>query len=133
MVCPLLLCPLLLIPGELLEGQVGKALNDEGVLLNYQSKIRRGFVNGKPQDVGEIDVETPNFIIEITSSSKPSKMGQLAKLQNNTLLNPERKEVILFAPNVTGSQKLKAYESAGVKVINNLEELISYGKSRGGL
>ncbi|WP_305592654.1 hemagglutinin repeat-containing protein [Pseudomonas sp.] len=122
-----------LTPGELLEGQVGKALSDEGVLLNYQSKIRRGFVNGKPQDVGEIDAETPNFIIEITSSSKPSKMGQLAKLQNNTLLNPERKEVILFAPNVTGAQKLKAYESAGVKVVNSLEELISYGKSRGGL
>jgi len=120
-------------PGDLLEGQVGRALDNEGVLLSYQSKIRRGFVNGKPQDIGEIDAETPRYIIEIASGSKPGKINQLLKLKNNTLLNPERKEVILLAPNVTGAQQLKVYSGIDVKVVNSIEDLIEYGKSRGGL
>nr|WP_319941759.1 DUF637 domain-containing protein [Pseudomonas quasicaspiana] len=120
-------------PGAQLEGQVGKALSDAGVLLDYQSKIRREFVDGKPSGVGEIDAETPNFIIEISSSRKPNKTEQLLKLQNNTLLNPERKEVVLFAPKVTSSQQLRAYERIGIKVVNNIDDLVSYGKSKGGL
>ncbi|MBX8537701.1 DUF637 domain-containing protein, partial [Pseudomonas cichorii] len=120
-------------PGVLLEGHVGKALSDEGVLLDYQSKIRSGFLDGKPIGVGEIDAETSRFIIEISSSPKPGKTDQLLKLQNNTLLNPERKEVVLFAPKVTSRQQIKAYESIGVKVVNTVEELMAYGKSKGGL
>ena len=51
------------------------------------------------------------------------KIEQLQKLQNNTAPNPDRKEVMLFAPNVVKLQKVKAYEKAGVKVINGVDRL----------
>ncbi|MDP9525832.1 two-partner secretion domain-containing protein [Pseudomonas protegens] len=118
--------------GIVLEGQVGKALNDKGVLLDYQSKVRREFVNGQPKGIGEIDAETPRFIIEITGSSKPGKVNQLIGLKNNTLLNPDRKEVVLFAPNMSSSQQIKTYEKLGVKVVNSMEQLFEYAASKGG-
>ncbi|AZF45439.1 MULTISPECIES: hemagglutinin repeat-containing protein [unclassified Pseudomonas] len=121
------------VTGEVLEGQVGRALSEKGMLLDYQSKFRSGFVDGKPVGIGEIDAETPRFIIEVASSPKPGKIEQLQKLQNNTMLNPDRKEVILFAPNVVKPQQIKAYEKVGVKVINSVEELFEYGAKKGGL
>ncbi|MGE7956727.1 hemagglutinin repeat-containing protein [Pseudomonas sp. NPDC089530] len=121
------------VPGEVLEGQVGKALSEKGVLLDYQSKLRSGFLDGRPVGVGEIDAETPRFIIEVAGSAKPGKIDQLLKLKNNTLLNPDRKEVILFAPNVVKAQQIKAYEKIGIKVVNSVEQLFEYGASKGGL
>jgi filamentous hemagglutinin len=118
----------------LLEGKVGKALDQKGLLLDYQSKFRKGFTtDGKPIGIGEIDVETPRFIVEIASGRKPGKMDQLSLLQNSTLLNPERKPVILFAPQVDKLQQIKAYENIGVKVINNLDQLFEFGAKKGGL
>jgi len=49
------------------------------------------------------------------------------------MLNPDRKEVILFAPNVVKPQQIKAYEKVGVKVINSVDELFEYGAKKGGL
>ncbi|MEJ1229236.1 hemagglutinin repeat-containing protein [Pseudomonas sp. CCNWLW56] len=121
------------VTGEILEGQVGRALSDRGVLLDYQSKFRSGFINGNPIGIGEIDAETPRFIIEVASSPRPGKIEQLQKLQNNTILNPDRKEVILFAPNVVKQQQIKAYERIGVKVVNSIDQLLDYGASKGGL
>ena len=121
------------VTGEVLEGQVGRALSEKGMLLDYQSKFRSGFVDGKPVGIGEIDAETPRFIIEVASSPKPGKIEQLQKLQNNTMLNPDRKEIILFAPNVVKPQQIKAYEKVGVKVINSVDELFEYGAKKGGL
>ncbi|WP_443191858.1 hypothetical protein [Pseudomonas indica] len=118
----------------LLEGQVGKALDQKGLLLDYQSKIRKGFTaNGRPIGLGEIDAETPRFIIEIASGRKPGKIDQLRSLQNSTLLNPERKPVILFAPQVNKPQQIMAYENLGVKVINDLDQLFEFGAKNGGL
>ncbi|WP_422777031.1 hypothetical protein ACOXXE_03670 [Pseudomonas mediterranea] len=121
------------VTGEILEGQVGRALSDRGVLLDYQSKFRSGFINGNPIGIGEIDAETPRFIIEVASSPRPGKIEQLQKLQNNTILNPDRKEVILFAPNVVKQQQIKAYEKIGIKVVNSIDQLLDYGASKGGL
>jgi filamentous hemagglutinin len=120
-------------PGELLEGQVGKALYDKGVLVDYQSIFRHKFVEGKPLGLGEIDAETPNFIIEVASGTKPGKQQQLLKFINNPTLNPDRKQVILFAPNMDKAQQIKSYEKLGVKVISTLDQLFLYGASRGGL
>jgi hypothetical protein len=122
------------VSGVLLEGKVGKALDQKGLLLDYQSKFRKGFTtDGKPIGIGEIDVETPRFIVELASGRKPGKMDQLSLLQNSTLLNPERKPVILFAPQVDKLQQIKAYENIGVKVINNLDQLFEFGAKKGGL
>jgi filamentous hemagglutinin len=37
------------------------------------------------------------------------------------MLNPDRKEVILFALNVVNPQQIKAYEKVRVKVINSVD------------
>lgn len=100
--------------------------------MDCQSKVRREFVNGQPKGIGEIDAETPRFIIEITGSPKPGKVNQLIGLKNNKLLNPERKEVVLFAPNMSSSQQIKTYEKLGVKVVNSMEQLFEYAASKGG-
>jgi hypothetical protein len=77
------------------------ALRGNAYDTTRHSKIRAGFTSdGKPIGIGEIDAETPNYIIEIASGAKPGKIDQLKKLQNRILLNPDRKPVVLFAPKV---------------------------------
>lgn len=115
-------------PGIKLEGEVAQALENKGLLKNFQHKLWN-----EPTDIGEIDIETPNYIIEVASGAKPNKINQLTKLQNNTLLNPNRKPVILFAPKVVKPQQIKTYQGAGVKVINDLDQLFEFGEMNGGL
>lgn len=111
-----------------MEGQVAQALDQQGLLKNFQHKLWR-----EPTDIGEIDIETSRFILEVASGAKPGKVNQLTKLQHNTLLNPDRKPVILFAPKVVKPQQIKTYQNIGVTVINDLDQLFEFGARNGGL
>jgi filamentous hemagglutinin len=111
------------IDGYVLEGQIGKALDERGLLLNFQSKIRSGFTaNGRPIGLGEIDAETPRYIIE-SKAGKNFDLKELLKLKNNTLLNPERKPVVVFAPKFTPNQ-IKTINSNGIVVVQNFDQLL---------
>lgn len=115
------------------EGQLGKALDDQGVLLDFQSKLTSGFSpKGSPNGIGEVDAETPKFIIEATLGKKKA-VDQLQKLVGNMLLNPERKPVILLAPNITSPQQRRVFERLNVSLVNSVDELLQFGVRNGGL
>ncbi|MDE1465721.1 hypothetical protein [Spartinivicinus poritis] len=120
--------------GYILEGQIGRFLDNKGVLLRYQEVINSHTrPNGKPVGIGEVDAETPRFLFEVTAKSTPKKVKQLTKRVNNTLINPNRKPVIFYAPNVTAPQQVKVYTNIpGVKLIRSMEELTEFVNRNGG-
>lgn len=72
--------------------------------------------------IGEIDVETANAIIEVTTQNS-RKLKQIQKLISNLDLNPLSKPVILYAPNynTTPAQDII---NAGAYVVRTQQELL---------
>ena len=97
-----------------LEGQAARALKDD--LVSFQKQI------GPNGSIGELDVETSKFIIEVSQSSKPGKLLQLEKLIQNPDLNPAGKGVVLYAPNITRNSH-RAHEATGATVVKTIDEL----------
>jgi hypothetical protein len=79
-----------------LEGQVAAFLNSRGYqILSFQRKVY-----GPNGPVGEIDIEILPAIIEVTNEQS-GKLSQVTGYINNLILNPNRRPVILYAPNYT--------------------------------
>ncbi len=108
-------------PQKVLEGKVANAIIQAGFdLVSFNKTVG---LNG---EVGEIDVETSNAIIEVTTQTA-RKLKQVQKLISNSDLNPLNKPVILYAPNYkfTPSQDIIATGSYVVSSQDELLELLS--------
>jgi hypothetical protein len=101
---------------------VGQAVNDPAV-EDQVVAFQKGF-GGPGSPIGEIDVETENVIIEVTTGNA-GKVAQLQNLLGNPLLNPSAKQVLLFAPNY-GKFATQSAEDIGVRVIKSFSDLQSY-------
>jgi hypothetical protein len=101
-----------------LEGQIARALI--GDLVSFERKV----YNANGVEIGEIDVETSNAIIEVTTSPQ-GKLQQLLKELNNPLMNPTGKQVILYAPKYS-RQADQLFASYGIKIVRSLQELMDY-------
>lgn len=104
-------------PKTVLEGTVANAIRQAGFdLISFNKEVG---LNGS---VGEIDVETANAIIEVTTQNS-CKLKQIQKLISNLDLNPLLKPVILFAPNynTTPAQDII---NAGAYVVRTQQELL---------
>ncbi len=107
-------------PQKVLEGQVANAIiQAEFNLVSFNKVVG---LNG---EIGEIDVETSNAIIEVTTQTA-RKLRQIQKLISNLDLNPLKKPVILYAPNykITPAQDIIATGSYVVRVKDELLELL---------
>ncbi len=102
-------------PGTKLEGQVAEHLGDQ--VTKFQEVIR--YPSGAA--AGDIDVETEKAIIEVTGK-RAGKIGQLTKYLTNTLMNPDGKAVILYAPNYLGSAA-QDVAALNIPVARNFDEL----------
>lgn len=105
---------------KVLEGQVANAIIQAGFDLVSFNKLVG--LNG---EIGEIDVETSNAIIEVTTQTA-RKLKQIQKLISNPDLNPLKKPVILYAPNykLTPAQDIIATGSYVVCTEDELLELL---------
>ncbi|MGI9282793.1 MAG: hypothetical protein ACR2PX_24620, partial [Endozoicomonas sp.] len=107
--------------GTRLEGEVAKAVNEVGSLVDFNKTIRP---DGTAFGLREIDVETPNYIVEVTNSKGSINKGkQLEAYINDKRVNPTGKKVILFAPHAR-PQQIKAFEKVGAEVITTIETLL---------
>ncbi|MEH2325037.1 MAG: hypothetical protein V7K32_16050 [Nostoc sp.] len=80
-------------PQKVLEGKVANAIIQARFdLVSFNKTVG---LNG---EVGKIDVETSNAIIEVTTQTA-RKLKPVQKLISNSDLNPFNKPVILYAPN----------------------------------
>jgi len=107
-------------PQKVLEGQVANAIiQAEFNLVSFNKVVG---LNG---EIGEIDVETSNAIIEVTTQTA-RKLRQIQKLISNPDLNPLKKPVILYAPNykITPAQDIIATGSYVVRAEDELLELL---------
>ncbi|HZO70857.1 MAG TPA: hypothetical protein VFB60_01565 [Ktedonobacteraceae bacterium] len=99
-----------------LEGQVARAVIAD--LVSFQ-RIIHDPVTGEV--VGEIDVETSTAIIEVTTTPS-GKLEQLLREQNNPLINPEGKNVILYGPDYSHLADLQFAEH-DIPIARNMQEL----------
>jgi len=98
-----------------LEGQVGNAFRDEATEFQERLLDENGVTRG------EIDVGTPDVVIEVTSGVGKKKLKQLDRLSTQPEING--RPIVLYGPNLTNEQKKKAFEDAGYKVYNSLTDL----------
>ena len=100
-----------------LEGIVGGTAGNK--LVKFQEPI------GPGGTIGEIDVETDKIIIEVFSGKTGKEPNQLVKYfdYRAQYMNPQGKQVFLYAPNIV-EWKVPGFESMGVKVIRNINDLI---------
>ncbi|MBD2774742.1 hypothetical protein [Iningainema tapete] len=104
-------------PKKVLEGIVANAIIQAGFeLISFNKEVG---LNGS---IGEIDVETVNAIIEVTTQTS-RKLKQIQKLISNLDLNPLNKAVILYAPNYkfTPAQDIT---NTGGYIVRTQEELL---------
>jgi hypothetical protein len=81
-------------PDKEFEGQTALSVLPD--LVGFQNLYR--WADASP--IADIDVETKDAIIEVTSASR-GKYDQINDLLNIPIVNPRRKPVILFAPRFT--------------------------------
>jgi hypothetical protein len=108
--------------GTQLEGKVARVLIND--LVAFQHKVidpATGLV------IGDIDVETLMAIIEVTKRDE-RKRPQVLKENNNKLMNPKGKQVILYAPNYSYASDAQ-FQSHGIPIIRSLKNLFDYLRS----
>jgi hypothetical protein len=111
-------------PGTQLEGQVAQHIKDAGIdVIGFNKEF------GPNASIGEIDVETPDAIIEVTLQ-KARKLTQIRELMGNPKLNPTGKPVILYAPRYNNTAA-KAISDAGASVARTPQELINLLRQKG--
>ncbi|HEU5376783.1 MAG TPA: RHS repeat-associated core domain-containing protein [Ktedonobacteraceae bacterium] len=94
--------------GTRFEGDAGSLVDEYSEVVSFQ---RKEINPATGKIVGDVDVESPNLLIEATLQTG-GKTDQISKLLTNELLNPNGKPVVLYAPR---------YTSTGLKaIINNL-------------
>ena len=102
-----------------LEGEVADHLFDD--LQKFQHKIKRP--NKPHEKFGEIDIEIPKAIIEVTTGIGQNKVKQTLKFVDQFLTNPNKKPFILFITGDILPARQKAIEAAGAYVVKSLDEL----------
>ncbi|WP_200799174.1 hypothetical protein, partial [Tenacibaculum agarivorans] len=114
--------------GKFIEGKVGEALQKAGVEIKaFGLKIKDVATSNV---VGDIDIETSKYIIEVKKTFKSLKEGQLDKYINSYLdnyLNPFQKQTILYideALSAADKAKVLSQIPNEVILINSLEELL---------
>ena len=109
--------------GDLLEKAIEARLNAEGIpIVSRNQKI----FDATGREIGEIDFETAEAIIEATVSSK-GKLGQVTDYLSPAL-NPTGKVVILYAETY-GGRATAAVEDAGGLVVKKMDDLVALVKS----
>ncbi|MHC5218089.1 pre-toxin TG domain-containing protein, partial [Enterococcus sp. LJL128] len=106
-------------PALKLEGEVADALREN--VIGFRKNIDSP--NGR---IGEIDVETEKFIIDAFDGKRSKEPSTFMKYFDDRaqFINPENKEVILYAPNISQT-KIKGIEATGVKVVQDMDSLKS--------
>jgi hypothetical protein len=76
-----------------LEGKTAKALREH--LVEFQKEVPK--TDGTHGNVAEIDIETPKFIVEVTTA-KGGKVPQVKDRLSSPEANPQGKSIIVLAP-----------------------------------
>ena len=77
--------------------------------------------------IREIDVETSNAIIEVTTTDQ-RKLRQVLDEKNNKLINPKGKQVILYAPDYSHAAD-QQFAKHGIPIMRSLKDLFDYQRS----
>jgi uncharacterized protein YukE len=106
----------------------------EGMVANYVRHDLVSFqrnIEGPDGRIGEIDIETSNAIVEVTTQ-RSGKLKQIKKYLLLPEMNPLDKAVILFAPNYL-ADAAQDITNVGAYVVRSRDELVELLQKLGGL
>lgn len=106
-------------PSKRLEAEVAEALGQRVIAFRKQ-------IQHKGRTIGEIDVETSDFIIEV-KSGPPSlnHLSQLQRMRDNRVINPYGKPVIVFTAGSVNPDVLRIFQRKRILIITHVEELFT--------
>lgn len=106
------------IEGYRLEGEVADRIRP------YIVSFQREVIIPSGRTIGEIDVETNNFMIEIKSGHpKYIKEEQILRLAHDHTMNPNDKPVIIYSPRRWSRERTRNFENLGAIIIHDLDTL----------
>jgi hypothetical protein len=113
-------------PPDRVEGEAGAIAELYSKLIRYNQKF------GPDGMLGEVDVETPEAIIEAKSGGLAGEIRNLTNKFTNPYTNPGRKPFVIYAPSWSEKNAMTVYETLGsldtgqdLYVTRNPEELIA--------
>ncbi|GAC1365216.1 MAG: hypothetical protein NVSMB32_08520 [Actinomycetota bacterium] len=102
------------------EGQVAQNLRVRGVqVTDFKTTVFTRLGTKR----GEIDIETQEPIIEVTTSES-GKLDQAVRFATDAKMNPAGKQVIVYSTKYTAAAE-KALAQSGVRVARSMDELLS--------
>ncbi len=104
--------------GFKLEEDIQNALDKADIPNNRGLK----YFDDNGRQVGEIDLQTEDWIIEATVSSK-GKLKQIKKYFSE-LLNPDGKKVVLIGPNYINRGAVNDIKDTGAEIVHSVDDLI---------
>ncbi|RKZ83010.1 MAG: hypothetical protein DRR16_18340, partial [Candidatus Parabeggiatoa sp. nov. 3] len=110
-----------------MEGKIAQALRPH--LVAFQKGVPR--LDGTPGNRAEIDIETPNFIVEVTTS-KGGKVKQIKDRLSSPEANPQGKPIIVLAPNMKRHAIQSSLDAGAIAVVQTEQELLDFMKKNGG-
>jgi hypothetical protein len=108
--------------GVRLEGEVARAIRKH--VMDFRHKIAIPYDN---RIIGEIDIETLSFIIEVKSGNPYNiEIGQAKRLAYNPRINPLHKQVLIFSSRKWSREQEEFFYDQGFLVFSSLDDLIYY-------
>jgi len=109
------------------EAEVAQSLHDK--LVSFRRGVRHPT---EARIAGEIDIETPNFIIDATMG-RASTADQVGTRLTNSIVNPQNKPIVVVAPRLKNSAKTQNTIEVGAStVVHSVDELLEFLAKNGG-
>ena len=109
-----------------LAAKAGLALQKAGIpIVKFLTKLNSDGSFPGDGSGGEIDLETPNMIVEVKSGvTLTGQMDQITELQTDPIRNPDSKPVIIYAPGITNTNAINNILAHGAYYASNPQQLI---------
>ena len=118
------------IADKVLEGQAAFALRNQ--LVAFDRIIPNSALPGRAGQRGtfaQVDLETPDALIEVTNATTTSKATQIRTRLTNSAVNPEGKPVVVLAPGYGRSMTKGAMDAGASAVVKTVPDLVEYLRS----
>ncbi|WP_256082182.1 hypothetical protein [Massilia sp. YIM B04103] len=115
------------IADKVLEGRAAFALRNQ--LVAFDRTIPNSAIPGRTGQRGtfaQVDLETPDAIIEVTNATTTSKATQIRTRLTNPAVNPDGKPVVVLAPGYGRSMTKSAMDAGASAVVKTVPDLVEY-------
>jgi hypothetical protein len=107
-----------------LPAEVAKLMTDSGIaVISLERKV---YDQSRGEIIGDIDIETDKYIIEVSTTETNAKRTQLTKTVGNSVMNPTGKPVLYYAPSLELTfNRTAEIKQSGATLYTNIDDLLA--------